>query len=391
MLKKISLLIIIVIFWGCDGPNSPEESKYRYVYYSVNSLVDDAENGLYRYSMTEDKTELITQKEITSISCVSQPGIVVFQEGIDDVKHWGRCEDGSIIEVPFPNDDAYGRYEYSVPPRLALAYSGHHAVYFTDYFPNDSGEQSQFPRLVIFNCSLWQMKIVDSIRYKVLDEFGWEDINIITPGIPNIAVSVDGSEVYFVLNITQKNQYAERNYCGLYKYKDGDIITLIEPGENDLIRIKAFSESYGLLLIKHNQDMRFIDITDNKQSGEPAPFVEENLSNPHQVAIEANMAAVWKSDGIDIIDFFSGETIQKAVDYADIKNEYGENKYLFQRGSLLSISPDGKFVVFGLALDLISIEIGYDLFVANTETGEIRKIAGPARYENVLISNKLDN
>lgn len=155
---------------GCSDTTQPAGME-RWVYYSTDS-------GVYRHELVSSRVERVTDFAASSFSRVADNGIVLVQRRSDGAL-FGRCENGTVIPVPFPvHPDSRREYTLMQAPGVswaapfALAPDGHHGAYgVIDRRTGGTGPDSAFRSVIVLvDCSSGTMRLADVSHFAGRDD-----------------------------------------------------------------------------------------------------------------------------------------------------------------------------------------------------------------------------
>ena len=378
-----------IMIMSCGNNIAPTPTLERWVYVPVSSSNGAAQNqtGLFRISLYTGKRDTLTNVSVERITGVAQNGIVVMEFG-DNVqqKLYGKCEDGRLIPVPFPVPaDSNWKYEYANPPNMTLNYAGHRLAYQVLYSPKIQNDPSlTHSKLIYFNCDKWEMTIIDLHDFIISQ--------MASQGATN--GSIDG-EMFFT---DQEGSAVFFSVAG-YRYLNGNRILVgnqfVEWANDTLRGVGPLSPAplplCGFDLITQTALM----ISGNALSSIALPtggqttssLLSSQLSNRNQFASALSELAAWGTDGIEIRNTISGSLVSKVISFNDLDFKFGQHRHNPNPG--LSISPDGQWLAFTLALASDSSSV--DLFAVKRDGTWLNRIGEKLKMGTPVVSDDVKN
>ncbi len=382
MLKAVAATVaIIVVFAGCDNPETPSASKGRVMYYAVAGNKPGAENvGFFGCNLENGVWSSLYAKPVVHCTQPSDNGIVLFEVESSEHRLFGKCENGSIIPVPFPesSDPAY-LYKYAMPPLLQLGSNGHHAVYPVERvlagIPNPSKREAA---LVRFNCAQWKMNLipVDSI---VLASMTHLNVTQARTSGTNILVSPDGKSVWFTaVGLSGTSQLRTEGYA-LYEWTE-KATRMIGDISSSPIFLEGLNERTKTILYRTNDQHRSLNLTAGWSA--EFPYAGTEAIEPRQVCMYADAVVLWDERGIVARKASTGAEIYRIIDIDRLSATYGV-EYLRNAANSLSISNDGKWVAFTLTQK--SEPDFCDVFVVRGNGSELVRMAATRHPGTVVV------
>jgi len=284
---------------------------------------------------TSLNNEVILQQPVYAMTCVASNGIVLFQL-TNDAEHWywGRCEDGSIVSVPFPvPSDAKKLYKNVPNPRITLAHSGHIALFPVELW--SAALPFPQPHLVIVNCAANTMDVLD------VDAFVKQETKIrrVEWYGENLLVNSDGSCAWMTVLATNADDSKE---WLLLQQKDG-LFTTIGSARTDPMMLVGLDERNGTVLVRTGDTLM------SYRAGNATPVLlnipSSLLGSAKQFSNKRGECVVLGSSGIEIRETSTGSILRVVVstDTLRARNLIGEFRNIWG----LQISQDGEWIAFG--------------------------------------------
>lgn len=387
----ISLIVLATIttfIISCGNNIAPNSSLERWIYIPVSTSHGAKQNqtGLFRVSSYSGRWDTLTKVSVDRITRVAQNGIVVMEFGDNlQQKLYGKCEDGRLIPVPFPEpDNVNWKYEYANPPNMTLNYVGHRLAYQVLYSPKTQNDPAlTHSKLIYFNCEKWEMTIIDLHDYIISQ--------MASHGVTN--GSIEG-EMFF----TDQNGSGVLFTVTGYRYQNGNRIAvghqLVEWSNDSLRTVVPFSFAplplCGFDLITQTAlitsgNIIGTSLSSGNQTISSISYTQ--LSNRNQFAAARSEMVAWGTDGIEIRNSISGSLISKVISFNDIDFKFGQHQH--NTNPSLSISPDGQWIVFSLAIYVDSSFA--DLFVIKRDGTWLNRIGEKIILGIPVVSDDVKN
>jgi hypothetical protein len=375
---------------ACSDGSSPVPLRDRWVYYSVDSADADREHpqGLCRIAMSDGGVERIDARSVVAVSGVAANGILVFQQGTGTRSYggaaqmlFGRCENGSVIPVPFPVFPRVdSEYVYALPPAATVGYNGHHAIYPVHLKPAASTASDRMqPRLVLFNCARGEMTMIDVLAGARSLHPGDSIVTAAMSG-DNLILSDDGAKAWFTAGTSMAS--------GTWSYRlyewSGTLREIGSPFDTP-ISIAGYDDSEGYVIVLAGTRCVRIAVSDGGATELSLPSV---MLAPKQFSRGRGEFVILGTDGIELRDAGNPVSVKTVMTYRDLDAVFRRSYDPGQ--SQLVVSPDGEWLVFAADItpgaDVLHLR---DILVLRRDGSDLRRLATGVRAGDVSISDQI--
>ncbi|MFC2132073.1 hypothetical protein ACFLSQ_11625, partial [Bacteroidota bacterium] len=382
IMRLLPILLLVLLLTYCNDTTEPVKNNngsdttlnLNYTIYYPMSQSDGwrpEHAGLFGFSfMDSQEPERLLYESIVHTSRVGQNGFIAFEYEYHPQKFWARYPDGTDIPIPFPeSSDSLRIYEYSLPPHIELSSDGNHAVYFTNYkFTDGFLPEEDIQKLVIlnFNNPDWTANIYDFKTFYI-DELSDYEVNYAEPFGDYFLVNSDATKVWFVLKCMKFDgtDFVNKGYVVL-RFENGNFTAVSEFYVQPIELSGIDLETEKIFTYLDNE----LKILDNSGNLVNSGLNKDNMSNPHQFAVDKSEMAVWTDEGIALYNPVTETKSHDVISWDSILTIYPDIEKTSTK--FLSISPDGGMIAFGL-LNKNTDPPAYDLFaIRRNGSGLIR-------------------
>lgn len=387
-LVSIISLLAIILFVSCSDTTKPTNENFRYVYFPAGKAdgAHDGETGLYRINIDNLELEHLVPTSVQHTTNVGKNGVIVieYDDLNDERKLWGKCEDGSIVQVPFPTVDNIA-YEYKLlmPPKIMLSADGHNVGYFVHYQLIDSDDPMEKELVLVkFNCSTGKMDMI-SLDSTLSHRFTDINANYFEPFGQYLQISKDGKKIWAVI---RGSEYFEGEITGI-SYS----IFLIDGLEVNALSNYSYEpiEIYSLNSISENLIVRLetgFKVFDDLGELANIPITENNFFQPYQLMTDRSEMAIWTEYGIELVNPDNGSLLKRVISFDEIDPTNELNRTPNKR---LSISHDGEYIVF--ALPIKNDTGNYRLYIVGRGGNNLKILRDKVKLGIPVVSDILEN
>jgi hypothetical protein len=257
-------------------------------------------------------------------------------------------------------------FAYSMPPRVDLAANGHHAAYAVDLVPagiqNPSFRRSH---LVVFNCALWKMTLVD-IDSLLVDYYTTSKVSAGFIAGEHLFIDRAGTRVWFTAGLLGRGSPVDTIGYTLAEWSiDG--LKVLESVAPQPLQPLMYNDYTGTLLYQFGQD----GYTVRGQSA-PVKYTGDVTSlRPWQCGSELDISVLWNNDGISIHKASDGTFVWRIAEREQFET-MGNMEYRFTNDNDIAISPDGNWLV--LTLSHADNPSRCDLYTLRSNGKEMRRL-----------------
>jgi hypothetical protein len=379
----------ISLVQGCSDTSSPNAVFERWIYYASDSSSDGRQlPGLYRIACSDGNTLRIDPRPIVAISGIAANGVVLFarqsnqwDNGSDNPVLFGRCENGSIIPVPFPvSSSVDSEYVSVLSPIAALAYDGHHAAYPAYLKPvAKDGFEVFKARLVLFNCASGNMRVID-IEEGIKRLYRPESIRQVWIANDWLILSQDGAKIWFTASIELDGGAQVRRLL-----EWSDTLRMIGPPSESELSLVGYDDKNKILYTRRSGGLVHIPVSGNE-------FVTTGVTPAHVTPAQFSRAsgefAHVGFNGIEIRNA-ADASLERTVCTIDALNTRFQRLYEPARSRVV-MSPDGEWLAFaGDITPGIGPENTCDILLMRRDGSELRRVAIGVRLSDIAISDRI--
>ena len=370
---------------SCRETLSPDPPFERWLYYCLDSSASGRSQavGLYRIALSDDHREQLESHPVYAISSAAANGIILFQKGSDGLSYqgmqqvlFGKCENGSIIPVPFPvSSRPDSEYVYALPPSATLAYNGHHAVYPVLLKPVASSlPESKRPRLVLFNCAKGEMTIIDLLDYLKM-KFQPDTVTAVVITGSNLIISDDGKKIFLTVELRRNGN---RSSYQLLEW--ADTLRTIGGTSSSGIDISGYDGSSGSLYVHIGGDLFRVPTS----TGEYLPALRGGFPSPFQFSRRRGEIAQVNGTTIGLFNAANANWSRNICTFEEIGARFARQYYAAH--SKVRIAPDGEWISVAAART-DTIPILYDLIIMRRDGTEMHRVAEDIALKEFILSD----
>ena len=363
------LLVAIALLSLSCNTTTPAPSTERWVYYSISSpdVATTARTGLWRYGINSRRYERVTSMSIDKLSGVAANGVIVMLSSAalmtskpDPLNTlFGRCENGSVIPVPFPaHPDPNREYALDRPHCFALAYNGHHAAYPVVDRPAGSllRDTTWKSGIVLFNCYTGKIQIL------AVDSFAQANFSITSPLRRCMAwvdgallLSRDASSLRFNLLLGQSSVGSTGSGIQFVLWQNG-VFRLLDPSldASTAPSLRGWDEHSGVILARLDWMAPTLSVLAAVNGAWKSTQLESaTLNSAGQFAVTRSRLVIAGPDGIELRNTADGSAAGTVLTYAQLFSD--DVRALVTKPAEqihLAISPDGEWIACAVSLPL---------------------------------------
>jgi hypothetical protein len=359
-------LTLALVTLSCNS-TSPAPSTERWVYYSISSpdAATTARTGLYRYGINSRRYERVTSMSIDKLSGVAANGVIVMLSSAARIASnpdplntlFGRCENGSVIPVPFPvHPDPKREYALDAPGCIALAYNGHHAAYPVVDRPAGSTARDTTWKsgIVLFNCYTGKIQIL------AVDSFAQANFAIESPLRRCMAwvdgallLSRDASTLRFNLLLGQSSVGSTGSGIQFVLWQNG-VFRLLDPSLDATTApsLRGWDEHSGAILARMDWMAPTLSVlTAGALPWRSTQLDAASVSSTGQWAVTRSRLVIAGPDGIELRNTADGSAAGTVLTYAQLfSNDVRALVTKPAEQIHLTISPDGEWIACAVSL-----------------------------------------
>lgn len=402
----ILFLSLALVALSCNS-TSPAPSTERWVYYSISSpdAATTARTGLWRYGINSRRYERVTSMPVLKITGVAANGVIVMMSSaariasIPDPMNtlFGRCENGSVIPVPFPaHPDPKREYALYAPGCFALAYNGHHAAYPVVDRPAGSTARDTTWKtgIVLFNCYTGNIQIL------AVDSFAQENFASASPLRRCMAwvdgallLSRDASSLRFNLLLGQSSIGSTGSGIQFVLWQNG-VFRLLDPSldASTAPSLRGWDEHSGAILARLDWMAPTLSVlTAVNGAWRNTQLESATLNSAGQFAVTRSRLVIAGPDGIELRSTADGSAAGTVLTYAQLFSD--DVRALVTKPAEqihLTISPDGEWIACAVSLPATwpDPQSRTRLFIFRADGSDLRFIAQDENI-NASISDPL--
>ncbi len=381
---------------SCSNSGAPAPAA-RWMYYPLSKSLGaaPADAGLYCYNVYADSAGRIAFASVASITAVANNGVVLL-EYEDSLRQrlWGRCENGQLIPVPFPQtQDSAISYSYVIPTGITLSREGHRALYrvLRDSTANPAPTDRR-PQIVYFDCAKWEMTIVDPAG---LIREAMVPLGATYGRVGDFFAFTDDAGTGFLFELRGMaivNGTESEVARQIVEWKNGlfrAVTAPAPPGREGPVACVGYCAATGRLLraASNGADLMLSSLDCATGTEIPLSLPMRRVWHRQQIAQDRDEMAAWGVNGIEIRRVSDGGLVSLALPYAELDSRFGAHAY--HDYAPLCISPDAQWIAAGIIPAAKDTANNYDLFVFRRNGTDIRLVGQGLRTGVPAISGNL--
>lgn len=380
----------------CGNSTGPAAAG-RWMYYPLSKTLGApaGDAGLYRYDVYGDTAGRIAFASVAVVTSVANNGVVLM-EYEDSLRQrlWGRCEDGRLIPVPFPQTQDSGiAYSYIIPTGVTLSREGHRALYRVLRDSTASSDPAdRRPQIVYFDCAKWEMTIVDpAMQFRA----AMEPLGATYGRIGDFFAFTDDIGYGFLFELRgmkiingSENEVARQ----IVEWNKGVFRPVTSPQppgrEGPAVCIGYCAAAGRLLRASSNGAELILSSLDCATGGEtPLALPMRRVWHRHQISHDRDEMAAWGVNGVELRRVSDGSLLSLSLPYTELDSRFGSHAY--HDYAPLSFSPDGQWIAAGMIPAAKDTANNYDLFIFRRNGTDIRRVGRGLRTGVPAISPNL--